>query len=50
LTLLALIGCLGFEVWSGASVAARLGQTTGRNREAAPPPDMSLGALVEAAR
>ena len=50
LTLLALLGLVGFEVWLGASTVARLGQTTGLQLDGFQVPDLNLGAAIDAAR
>ncbi len=50
LTLLALVGFVGFELGLGTFLARRLGPTTGPGAGAAPAVDVTLGALVDAAR
>jgi hypothetical protein len=47
---LALVGMVGVSFWSGASLAARIGQTTARQTDSPTAPKVSLSDLIAAAR
>jgi len=46
----ALTAIAGLEIYGGASLAARTGQTTARQSDGPLPPDVSISGLMAAAR